>query len=229
MLVCLLSVILMDKVIMPYYVRLGNEVVLPNVQGMNIIEAQKILEKNKFQTIIKERRFHSSFDKNTVMTQNPFPGTKVKEGRKVYLVISIGDKPIIVPDFRGYTQQQAEIKCNEVGLNLVETKYEYNGNYQPNIVFDQSLEPNTEVEKNTKISLTVSFGKNPNEKFNVPNFIGWDFEKAKNKINNLGLNIGSVIKITRTDLLPNTIIRQERLKPNTEAFPGDTIDFIITR
>lgn len=214
---------------MPAYVHLGDEVILPKVEGFNIIEAQKILDKNGFKMIIKERKHHYSLPDGTVMTQNPAAGTRVKQGRKVNLVISMGEKPVIVPDFSGYNQEQARIRCQEIGLTLSETRFEFNNNYARNIVFNQSLEPNTEVKRETEIDLTVSMGKNPMEKFTVPNYVGWPFDKAKKDIDEKGLIIRSIIPKTSLDILPNTVVRQVGLKPNMEAFPGDSIDLVITK
>ena len=225
----MITLILFDEVLMPYYVRLGDETVLPGVEGLNVIEAQRILYNKGFEMVIKEKKYHASLRDGTVMTQNPIQGTKVKKGRKVYLVISMGEKPVVVPNFRGYNQQQAKIRCVDIGLNLIETKFEHNNNYPGNTVFEQSLEANTEVKRNTDIILTVSLGKNPNEKLIIPDFTGMSYEKAESEIERLGLFIRSVVRKSNADYLPNTVIRQLGLLPEMEAFPGDSLDLVITK
>ena len=225
----LITLILFDEVLMPYYVRLGDTTVLPGIEGLNVIEAQRILYNKGFEMVIKEKKYHASLRDGTVMTQNPIQGTKVKKGRKVYLVISMGEKPVVVPNFRGYNQQQAKIRCVDIGLNLIETKFEHNNNYPGNTVFEQSLEANTEVKRNTDIILTVSLGKNPNEKLIIPDFTGMSYEKAESEIERLGLFIRSVVRKSNAEYLPNTVIRQLGLLPEMEAFPGDSLDLVITK
>ena len=49
-------VIIMDKIVMPFYVQLGDEVDLPDVIEMPLIEAQRLLSEQGFQ-VVSEHEF----------------------------------------------------------------------------------------------------------------------------------------------------------------------------
>ena len=90
-----LLVFIVDKIAMPLYVDLGNETELPDVIEMSLSEATNVLEEKGFQIVVKDSLYDTKHDVGTVIEQNPYPYATVKEGRRVYLTVSIGEKPII--------------------------------------------------------------------------------------------------------------------------------------
>ncbi len=77
--------LLLDKVVMPLYVRGGKVVVVPDVSGKSFEEAEQQLR----ELGLVAKRGYEIYDPKkklgTVLSQNPLPQSKVKQGRSVYL------------------------------------------------------------------------------------------------------------------------------------------------
>ena len=82
--------------ILPYLeVQQGNEeeierveeIEVPNIIGMTILEAEKILKENNLQIIIENNIEELDKQNTKVKIQTPNPGIKIKEGNKIYVQI----------------------------------------------------------------------------------------------------------------------------------------------
>jgi len=70
----------MDFIVMPIYVRYGQEIILPDTQGMDIGEATRLLEHRGFKVIEKEPKITTALEPGRVYEQTPAPLSKVKTG-----------------------------------------------------------------------------------------------------------------------------------------------------
>lgn len=66
----------------------GETVTVPDLVGMNVDEIKNYLSDKDLQFIIKDSTFSRKYKPNTVLSQSPEPGAKVKQSRKIYLVVS---------------------------------------------------------------------------------------------------------------------------------------------
>ena len=135
-------------------------VVVPDVTDRNYVLAQRSLQDVG---LIAEKREESSdeFDKDQVIRTEPEAGTPVEPGTKVILYVSMGKNSaqFKMDNFVGKTIEQASELCSyrQLVLKTVEEpSYEKEG-----IVFEQSIEPGTETEAGTEITLHVSDGTIP--------------------------------------------------------------------
>jgi len=83
---------------MPWYVRYGDEMELPDIVELSLDDARIRLENDGFQVVIADSVYDRNFPVGTVVEQMPLPFTTVKSGRYVYLKLSIGEKPIVMPN-----------------------------------------------------------------------------------------------------------------------------------
>ncbi len=88
---------------------------VPDVCGIQLEEAIDVLAANKLNYTIVERRYQENALENEVVVQYPSPGSEVKEGRKVGLVINTAEKPKrtipSVIDNRTYREAESHIKA----------------------------------------------------------------------------------------------------------------------
>jgi len=159
LIILILFILVMDKFIMPIVVDLGNERELPDVIEMSLEQAKSILEKEGFNVIVKDSLFDANNPLGTVIEQNPYPFAIVKEGRRVYLTISIGDKPIIMPKLIGLSPRDAELTIKSYNLKMGSKSYMPSDIYLEGTVIGQSYPQGQQIKPKTRINITISLEK----------------------------------------------------------------------
>ena len=223
----LIFVLVMDKVVMPLYVQLGDEMELPDVTEMTVEIASSELESKGFSVVIADSVFDPNLPKGTIVEQNPYPFTRVKKGRNVYLIVSIGKKPIIMPNLFYKSPRDAELILRSYGLQLRSTNYEYNDMAVEGVVIGQSFPQGQKVRRETPIDITVSLGPFPTVK-TVPELIGKSLSAAKKQLRALGVKDIQVEYEERESMLPETILKQD-IKPGTPIEEGLAIKLLVSK
>ncbi len=221
-----LFVFLMDAVVMPFYTKHGDEFELIDVTDKEVDEAVNMLEAEGFNPVITDSVYDEKFAPGTVVQQNPQPFTEVKEGRRVYLVVSIGEKPRKVPRLIGLTAQDAEFRLKEEGLQLNQTIYEFSEFYPKGVVINQSALPGETVEKNQKVNITVSLGTAPTS-LEIPNLIGKSVETARKELEAVNVKLGKIKQVYRSNLVPGTVLNQS-VSAGQSALKVDSLNLIVS-
>ncbi len=225
-LIFFLFVMLMDLVVMPIYTKHGEEYELPDVTDKPYQEALEILQSEGFHPIIQDSVYDEQFAPGHIVQQNPLPFTRVKKGRRVYLVVSIGEKPRYVPKLIGLTPQDAKFRLKDEGLELNKVIYAFSDIYPRGVVINQSIPPGEMVKKNQKINITVSLGPAPTS-LEIPNLVGKSLESARKELEAVGVRIGRIKYVYKPNLVPGTILNQS-VSPGVNASRVDSLDLIVS-
>ena len=220
-------IVIMDKLVMPFYVKLGDETEMPDVIEMHVDEARSLLENQGFNVLIKDSLYDANHPENIVIEQNPYPYARVKEGRRVYLSISIGDKPIIMPNLFSVSPREAELILETNNLELRNKNYVYSDIYHEGTVIGQSYPQGQIIKPGSGIDITISLGKLHAELI-VPDLIGKSLFEARARLKEMQLKIGEISYEERENILPETILKQSIL-PGDSFDPGDTIDLTVSK
>lgn len=196
-----------DDVLMPWFVRHGGTVRVPSVVGTPFEEAKHIMDSLVLEARQGDLRTSENFPTGTVIAQNPLPGTMVKKGRRVYLVVSGGEQLVQVPPLRGKTVRDAKFALERNGLTIGMLAHVVNDSFPINTVIDQSVAAFTKVRRGFPISVTVSKGV-LGDRLSVPDVIGKSLTEAGKILANHGFGIGTVNYLSSTALLPNTVVDQ---------------------
>ncbi len=221
-----LLVLLMDFIVMPLYTKHGWEYELPDVTDKPLEEAMEILKADGFHPIIQDSVYDEQFPPGHIVQQNPLPFTRVKKGRRVYLVVSIGEKPHYVPRLIGLTPQDAKFRLKDEGLELNRIIYAFSDMYPRGVVINQSIPPGEMVKKNQKINITVSLGPAPTS-LEVPNLVGKSLESARKELEAVGIRLGRIKYVYKPNLVPGTILNQS-VSPGVNASRVDSLDLIVS-
>ncbi len=81
------TVLVADFIVMPAYTRHGQEVRVPDVRGMTLSVAKKVLVKNGLIPVVKGYRSYPA-PPQTVVEQYPEAGKIVKVGRRIELTLA---------------------------------------------------------------------------------------------------------------------------------------------
>ena len=118
-----------EKIDMPLYIRKGNSIRLINVRGKILERGINELKISGFNGVVFDTVFTSNIKSQTIIDQYPPSGQKVKKGRTIRLKIARPEKMIIVPSLIGQSRRSAEIKIQQLGLNIDTIYVEYNPDY----------------------------------------------------------------------------------------------------
>lgn len=219
--------LLMDKVVMPWIVNLGDERELPDVIEMSVEQATNELTKSGFHVIIQDSLYDANHPLGTVIEQNPYPFATVKEGRRVYLTVSIGEKPIIMPKLIGLSPRDAELTIKSHNLIMGNKSYVPSEIYLEGTVIGQSYPQGQQIKTKTKINITVSLGK-LKEEITIPSLVGKSLHEAKEKLKILGIQIGEITYKERGTILPETVLEQS-IPEGTKPQESNVIDLVVSK
>ena len=221
--------VIFDQIIMPVYTRHGQEIIVPDLTNLFYEDARDQLDQMGLQIIEESKKFDVSnvFPIGVVMTQNPKPDSKVKKGRRIYVIVSKGEPIIEMPDLVKKSERNATFLLSNKGLQLGEIIYEFSDVFPAGVVSDQNIPPGTEINPGMYVDLTISSGRFP-DRFIVPDIVNRNLKDAKKIIFQSGLTLGAISFDLRDDLLPETVITQS-VQPNLEVSQGDTINLIVSK
>lgn len=218
-------VVLMDKIILPWYVSEPEEQV-PKVVGMKEDAAVRTLENLNLEPIISDTTFNERYPRGTIILQKPLAGETVKEGRRVYLFVSGGEPVVLVPSLKGKSVRDAKFSLERLGLSLGEVENIPSENPK-NMIFDQQYVEGTPLKKGESVGVIVSAGEEYGE-IVVPDLVGKSLSEAESILADSSLLVGKINYQPSFSLLPNTILDQYPSKGN-KVNKGDKIDLFVTK
>ncbi|MDZ7672210.1 MAG: Stk1 family PASTA domain-containing Ser/Thr kinase [Halanaerobiales bacterium] len=212
-----------------YFFKVYTEVPIvkvPDFIETEISEAEDIAAQQGLSIEVSEEVFHNDIEKGNIVTQEPQPGERVKQTRKIVVTVSQGPKVVEIPDFNGRPLREAEVVIDNLGLKLDEINYEYSEILSENHVISQDPVPGSEIEINTPIKLTVSDGPKP-EMAIMPSLIGLQRDRAFELIQQSGLEVGQLSYSESTRYDEGLIISQE-FKGGEEVPDGSSVNLQIS-
>jgi serine/threonine-protein kinase len=171
----------------------SQELIVPDLANMTLAEAQEVATQAKMRVEVTDSAFVKRMKRGAVYRQNPAPGSKVKQGRRISLTINaVNAKQITMPDLTGYSTRQAKAELLSRGLVLGRLIYEQDmatNNVLRQLHEGQLIEPGTQIESESVIDLVVGLNSTDNVTF-VPYLAGLRNLSAVEAVHDHSLNIG---------------------------------------
>jgi len=177
-------------------VRGKEEVMVPDVLGMELTKALIELQEKELYPRISMRAAEAGEEKGIILEQSPDAGTLVKAERRINLVISQGIALDKMANFLGKNINDVRLELQafnaqspEATITLREPfMYQYS-NEGAGTVLQQSPMPGTALTGSITLELVVSRGQE-NTRITVPNLIGISFTDAIARLgqNKIGFN-----------------------------------------
>jgi len=210
--------ILIFNQLMGVVVHQKKEVMVPDLTGKTVGQALQILSDQEIYIKKVGEQYNENIPDGSIISQEPLPGSVVKEGKVIKVIISSGGQVILVPQLVGGSLREAKILLRQAGLVLGEETGSYSEEIKKDFVIAQDPSPEEIVTRGSMINLVVSLG--PAREAEVPlmvNLIGQNIRSARKILRDANLPLGE-IKETVNDSVPEgTILKQE---PD----PGEIID-----
>ncbi len=140
----------------------GHVEIVPEVKGLTYGEAQRQLTDAGFSCELTDSIYDNKSRPGTVVEQNPKSGTKVKEGRMVYLTITaFAPKAVTLPVLTDVSLRQARSILEGLGvmnITVKEVPSEYRGRVLAVMHDGVRLMPGTRIPVTTHVTLEVGAG-----------------------------------------------------------------------
>ena len=209
-------------VYLPVTTHHGETIVVPKVTGMNLADLESYLDQRKLAYFVDDSSYSPGLRPQTVLTQEPLPGEKVKEDRKIYISVAMRHPPVIkMPKLTDGSVKNAQLILTSYDLVIGQIKLV--PNVAQNAVLKQlvggkEIAPGAAIAKGTKVDLEVGDGLG-NTEFGVPNLVSMPEDEARTLLAGQHLEVGEVFKQpAEAGQAPGTVVRQRPV-----AAPGATI------
>lgn len=158
---------------------------LPDVSGYRLDRARKLLEDDGLEPGMVTEAFSGEVAKGFVISSKPRPGTTVRAGSAVALVVSKGS-PIDVPDVTGDDLEDAKAELAEAGLKVKVADERVNSEYDSGQVARQTPDAGGRAAEGDTVTLTLSKGP---RMIKVPDVVGDSVDDAKRELQDAGFDV----------------------------------------
>lgn len=176
--------------------RHGKEIIVPNVVGLTMQQAKQVARDHHVRIKVSDSTYVPRMQKGLIYRQNPAPGSNVKKGRRVIVIVnSIVPKMSKVPNVVGQPLRQAQGNLNSAKFRV--GKLIYTPDIATNNVISQLYKgrpviPGTEIPAESEIDLEVGLGAS-GTMTRIPNLHGLSFYDVKNELVNYCLNLNKMV------------------------------------
>ncbi|MBT8189330.1 MAG: PASTA domain-containing protein [Bacteroidia bacterium] len=106
-----------------FYTNHGQRLELPDYNGKHIVEATEDAEDRSFQLVVKDSTHRVGVPGGIILSQNPKPGSRVKENRKIYVDVAKYNPDLIaLADMRPMYGREYENKRKELASQFINSK-----------------------------------------------------------------------------------------------------------
>lgn len=216
--------VVIDQFVLPLIVSTTDTVRVPEVVTKPVSTAQYLLQERGLQ--VKDIRYQHSPDlpPGIVMSQLPYPGAIVKEGRRVYLTVSKGLETVTVPRLIGLSIRDARLALARAGLQLGTISTVTDENVPADAIAWQSVAAGTVAPADAAISVGVSNGGSTR----MPSLLGLSLTEARQVLTELGVTIGSVSERSTQAFASGTVIDHQPPADSLLA-PGSSVSVTLAR
>ncbi|WP_315308209.1 Stk1 family PASTA domain-containing Ser/Thr kinase [Pseudoramibacter alactolyticus] len=203
----------------------SRKVTVPDVSGMTKSQAKTAVEAVGLTLEVESTEYSDTVDRGKIISQSPKANAMSREGRAVKVVISKGSESVQVPNVVGMTENEAVSALEKANLQVAEIKREYNDSYSSGVVYNASPSAGSAVDKNSKVTLYVSKGK---ETVSVPGLVGLTQNDAESRIKANGFTVGTVTQ-QYSDSYASGVVMSQSPSEGTQIEKGTTINFVVSK
>jgi len=179
----------LDQIILPQLAGGKMLVEVPALEGFSLYQARKLCREAGLLLTIRGETYNDDLPAESILKQEPDPGIVVKQGRKVFVLVSLGPEIVSVPRVEGLTLRQAKILIERSQLVLGEVHRQSEETVSRDRVIQAEPPGGTALPRGTELRLIVSDGI---PRIEVPSVIDRTLEQAREILESAGLRVGVV-------------------------------------
>jgi serine/threonine-protein kinase len=158
----------------------GHQETMPNMVGLSFNYAQRI---------------NTQYPPQAIVSQMPPPGTRIKIGQHVHVLVSLGPPQVVIPNFVGTSIRAARITAIQRNLTLGDVVGIHWPNTEPDQVVAQDPPPQSAELRSPAVDILVSEGEAPTA-YLCPRLVGQPITEVRRNLEKAGFKVAGVTSIT---------------------------------
>ena len=183
---------------------------VPDLAGLTEAEAQALLTDHGL-TLRHQGGSGRNDDRvpaGRILEHRPEPGSLVKRGAAIEVVVSLGQRLARVPDVTGQAVGAAQVSLAARGLEVGHTLAVASGAAEPGDIVGQFPAAETELGHGGRVDLLVAHDRGP-DRYVMPDLVNLRYEPVRRFFEAQGLRFGSVAFEPYEGLPPGVVLRQQ--------------------
>lgn len=164
----------------------GRTVAVPGLIGLDVSAATALATQSELTAVIIAEEFSETVAVGLVINTDPTPGSDIRPGGEIGLVVSLGPERFDVPQLAGLTVEDAQTTLVSVRLTLGEVSRSYDDVIVRGTVISSNPEAGTPLRADSPVALVVSRGPRPVE---IPDLAGQNAAEVTQSLTNAGLTV----------------------------------------
>lgn len=214
----------------------NRELIVPDFTNLTVAEAEVLAADAGMRVEVTDSVFAKRIRKGAVRDQNPAPGSKVKEGRRISLTINaLNAKKVTMPNLIDLSMRQALAELQSRGLvlgKLIYVRDMATNNVLRQLHGNREIAPGTTVETDTVVDLVVGLNPDTEASTYVPDVLGKRYMSAVDALHKQSLNIKTLrfddsVK-TYEDSLDAVVYRQSPEASDIPVNLGNDVSLYLT-
>ena len=182
----------------------GHQETMPNMVGLSFDYAQRMATGLGLEMKVEDKLFNTQYPPQAIVSQMPPPGTRIKIGQHVHVLVSLGPPQVVIPNFLGTSIRAARITAIQRTLTLGDIVGVHWPQSEPDQVVAQDPPPESAEVRSPAVDILVSVGEAP-EAYLCPRFVGQPIAEVRRSLEKAGFIVAGVTSIT-TESGPRGII-----------------------
>jgi serine/threonine-protein kinase len=200
------------------------EVTVPNFVGQPLDAAEEMARTARLALKVSERVYSSTAPIGAVISQDQPSSKIVKEGRTIYVAVSLGPEMVLVPDVQRRSLLEARLLIDQARLRIGELREAFDEEIKGGFVISQDPQPGARVERGRPLNLVISKGP---QRLEMPPLVGRSLQEARQILQDLGVTLAAVNTTPTPDVEPGIVVAQSP-RPGTRIRAQDPVTVTIT-
>jgi len=201
---------------------LRHSVDVPQMVGSTVDTARSALDQSGLLLVVAEDRDDTAAPPGQILSQRPLPGSKLRSGESVSVVVARAPTVVKVPGVVGLLLAEARTRLEKARLTVSSVVEQPHPTLGVGMVIAQTLD-GAEVRAGTGVELKVSKGA---DTVTVPAVVGKSLTKAKDLLTQAGLTLGQVRHASDDDRSPGIVLEQKPAASQTLG-KGMAVDLVV--
>ena len=203
----------------------GHQEAMPTLVGTPLDAAQRMTSGLGLELTVEDKLFSTQYPANQIVSQQPPPGTRIKVGQHVHVLVSLGPPRVAVPNLMGSSLRAAQITAIQRGLSVGDVASVPLPGTEPDQVVAQDPPPSAANVLSLVVNLLVSRGETP-PAYVCPNFVGQPLASVRRELEKVGFKIGQITPIA-SDSTPKGTIATQTPPPGSKIGPESVFSFEV--
>ncbi len=179
---------LFNSLLMPQLVHRRGEVRVPSLANLSEAQAEEALRTVGLKLSHSGERFDPAVPRGLILQQDPPPQTPVRVGRRVLVVLSLGEEFSSVPELFGASLRGARVLIERAGLSVGGITRAPSDDVGEGLVAGTDPPAESVLPRESAVGLLVSTGS-ASEAFVMPELFGRDLAVARRQLEAYGFRV----------------------------------------